>query len=1603
MRSLRILAIGIGCAACLFGYAAAVGGAVLEFNGDDGPQSWDYTTDNWIDHRSGNPSVWIDGSDALFQGSGAGAIVSLSGPVNSVNSLSFQTAGYALVDGTVTLTGPGGQVYTAAQTTIGSVIAGSVGLTKSGSGTLTLTGENVFSGDTVISSGVLSLGVANALRNSTVNYNSSGTLDFGILDDVSLGGLKGNRSLTLTNRNSVPVELSVGENGQSTEYSGTINGAMGAALRKVGSGTLTLSGSNSCDTILSAGTLRLTNGGALQYSTVVVDGGTLACGSITTVVLGGLKGSGDLSLDGVRLDVGYNGQATAYDGVLSGSMRLGKTGAGTLTLNGQNTFTGDTTIIGGTLSLGVANALQNSTLDLSGSGTLDFGVLSSASLGGLKGNRPLTLFNRNGTPVVLSVGSNNQSTAFTGTLNGQTGAALRKVGSGTLTLSSVSGCDTILSGGTLRLGNPTALQYSTVTVDGGNLACGSFTSVVLGGLSGSGNLSLDNVRMDVGYSSPSTVYEGVLSGSMSLGKVGSGTLTLNAQNTFTGDTILSNGVLTLGAANSLQNSTLDLSSSGTLAFGGLSSVSVGGLKGNRTFALANSNGAPVVLSVGGNNQSTTYSGTIAGPVGAALRKVGSGTLTLNGSNGCDTILSGGVLLLGNTTALQGSTVIASGGSLASGSLTSVVLGGLSGSGNLSLGNVRMDVGYNNQTTVFGGILSGNMIFKKVGSGMLTLCGPNTFTGDTIISSGILTLGVSNALQNSTLDCSSSGTLAFGVLGNASVGGLKGVETLTLANSSGAPVVLSVGGNNQATEYSGTINGPAGAALKKVGLETLVLSGSIGCDTILSGGTIQLGRQAALQASTLNLDGGALIPGYYTSVALGGLKGTGNLSLNNVRLDVGFNNQTTVYDGILSGNMMLAKTGSGTLTLNGLNTFTGDTVLSNGILTLGAANILQNSTLDLSSSGAVSFGTLGSASIGGLKGNRALTLANVGGAPVVLTVGGNNQATVYSGTINGPAGAALKKVGLETLVLSGAVNCDTILSNGTLQLGYPLTLQNSTLNADGGSLICGSLSSVVLGGLKGTGNLALDNVRLDVGNNGQTTVYDGTLSGSMTLKKVGSGTLTLNRENTFTGDTLTYSGVLALGAANALKNSTIDHSYSGSLSFGGFSGVSIGGLKGNRSLTLATSGGAPVLLSVGGNNQSTVYGGAITGPMGSALKKVGSGTLVLSGSIAGCDTILSSGTLQLGSQTALQYSMVNVNGGSLACGTFSAVALGGLKGNGNLLLNDVRLDVGYNGSWSTYKGILAGNMSLRQSGVSSMLTLKGENTFSGDTLLGEGLLVLDTPRALQNSTVDHSYNGMLVFGSVTTATIGGLKGNRVLTLTNALDQPMTLTVGGNGQSTAYSGALSGTGGITKTGGGTLYLSGNNSYTGTTTVTTGGLTLVGNGVKPSGAWRPVLELGGADIQGGSMLFQYPSDDANPRDTIKSLLAASYHGGAWDVGQFRSSTAATLDLTLGWEDDGTNVTVKLALPGDFNLDATVDEADQAIWLANAFTGSYWSQGDANYDGVVDGYDRDIWFANVGRTLAGAPIMAGARPTAIPEPGTLSLLALGLLGTLWCIRRKH
>lgn len=182
----------------------------------------------------------------------------------------------------------------------------------------------------------------------------------------------------------------------------------------------------------SAGSLRIKNGATYRS-----DGGTLReiakSLSVEGNIILGYSGGGDLDFQNTIDLNGTNPTLTCLNDVIfSGQLTNGglmKSGSATLSLSNNNSFSGDTRILAGSLKLANLNALKNSTLDMNGgdAGTLSFGTPTVYRLGGLTGSRTIDMSTK-----TLEIGSNNTNTTYSGMLSN---GALTKLGTGALTLS----------------------------------------------------------------------------------------------------------------------------------------------------------------------------------------------------------------------------------------------------------------------------------------------------------------------------------------------------------------------------------------------------------------------------------------------------------------------------------------------------------------------------------------------------------------------------------------------------------------------------------------------------------------------------------------------------------------------------------------------------------------------------------------------------------------------------------------------------------------------------------------------------------------------------------------------------------------------------------------------------------------------------------------------------------------------------------------------------------------------------------------------------------------------------------------------------------------
>ena len=274
------------------------------------------------------------------------------------------------------------QIDTAATSlTLSGLIDGTGALSKTGAGTLILTGANTYSGGTNINAGTLNVGSASAIGSSGTISFAGGTLQYSAANTTDYSG----RFSTAVNQ-----AYSIDTNSQSVTLATALTSS-GGSLTKLGAGTLILSAANTytAGTTVSAGTLQLSGSGTLGSTSgsLTVNGGTVDLNG-TNQTVGALNGSGGTILNNSTgtaktLTVGQGNASGSYAGVIAdhssgtGTLALTKTGSGTETLTGINTFTGSTTINGGTLTLaaGSPGALNSTSLiTVNSSGTLLLGA-----------------------------------------------------------------------------------------------------------------------------------------------------------------------------------------------------------------------------------------------------------------------------------------------------------------------------------------------------------------------------------------------------------------------------------------------------------------------------------------------------------------------------------------------------------------------------------------------------------------------------------------------------------------------------------------------------------------------------------------------------------------------------------------------------------------------------------------------------------------------------------------------------------------------------------------------------------------------------------------------------------------------------------------------------------------------------------------------------------------------------------------------------------------------------------------------------------------------------------------------------------------------------
>jgi len=610
----------------------------------------------------------------------------------------------------------------------GSLISGELAvnvLSKTGAGTLTLTGPMTGTGEVTVSGGTLRLGGSERLPNGPVAVDAGGTFDLAGWSE-QIGDLSGAGAVTLGSGT-----LTTGSR-SSTTFSGAISGA-GRLVKTGASTTFTLTGSNSFagGTTVSAGVLAIGNGGTT--------------GSLT----------GDVATSGT---IAFNrSDASTFGGVISGTGTLWKQGGGRLTLTAAQAYSGPTTISGGTLAMGASNSLSDTaSVVIDAGAALDLGGFSD-TIGALTGTGAVIL--GSGT---LAVGAANitdfDETSFYGSIAGSGG--LTKVGTGDLQLygtASYAGTTTI-AGGMLTLRSGSALPAtSPIVISAGATLYKPFATraATVGSLSGTGAITLESGTLTIGTDASSTAFAGTITGGR-LVKDGAGTQTITG--TISGGSIHAlGGSLVLGAAGNRAVVsgnilvTQNLYATGSTAINSTSISNTGYLELNDSAVIS------AATITGSGNLYTFGSSSLGGStitVSGLLSlwdqsTAGSATITNNGlmlvggtsTAGSASITNNATLQLRDASAAAGATITnAAGGVIDARDATAASIGALSGGGSLVLGDRSITIGARDTNTTFTGTISGTGgSLTKTGVGTLTLTAANTYTGTTTIAGGRLAL------------------------------------------------------------------------------------------------------------------------------------------------------------------------------------------------------------------------------------------------------------------------------------------------------------------------------------------------------------------------------------------------------------------------------------------------------------------------------------------------------------------------------------------------------------------------------------------------------------------------------------------------------------------------------------------------------------------------------------------------------------------------------------------------------------------------------------------------------------------------------------------------
>jgi fibronectin-binding autotransporter adhesin len=1140
-----------------------------------------------------NTGNTYNGATTITAGTLSAAATGSLGNSSATNTLIFN-GGTLRATGTitsvatraVTMTATGIIDTNAFAVSIAGNIGGAGGLTKNNTGTLTLSGTNNYGGVTTVNAGTLAIAKEVSLASNTaanLNVKSGTTLALNVDSAATAGFTASNLSTLLGNISvanpaqglqagaTIGIDTSTASGATFTQgnaiadSTGAAGGAVG--LTKLGAGTFILDKANTYTgiTTITTGTLQFNAGGGIQSA--ILNNATLSGNSASALTQG------------------------THFGLISGTGTVIQNGAGALTLNLANAYTGDTRVNAGTIVLGNTLALRNSAFDTASiNGGLVVTGYTTPTLGGLTGSVSLssTLITGYGNVTDLIL---NPQTGITKTYNGAivdgaTGMSLTMAGAGTQVFTGIQAFTgaTNLNGGTLSLSGTGTINSTTALNLGGGILQLTNTAQV-------------NRFADVAISA--TAGGGV-----------------SYNNSVTGGPTYTEslGALTLtkGQVNVLLNVDHNASAgSQTLTFGtaGTGNLTQGGGRGTITFSApttglnatknrvavfgATASGAGNIIgpwaTVGtAANVQTAYAAYDAsGYVVAATPTVAANDAALSSSTGNYDINTGSlftftgtrtvnaVMFRGSTSTLDLSTFkletngfFFSGGAANGKTITATGTGALttaSGGGNLYIttGQV-MTTG--NEHKIFAPITdnSGTVHLVKSGAGTLILNASNTFTGNLDINAGTLQIG-----QNAVVAANGARLGGGSYAGNIFIAAGANLDFQTNVDQTLSGVIS--GDGNLLKRATGTLT-LSGAntytgkttigAITNNPSPTLVVSSfnsvsnpmassSLGRPTTVANGTIEMGSNNSSPNPTIRYVGTGettdrIINFNFNSSAtrtLDASNGSGLLKFTSPFTANNLNTGGIALTGTGAGEIAalpflfgtLTKSGNGTWTLAGPSGSVGSVSVTAGTLiatdprALGAA-IGSGITTGPTISGT---GTLS------LRNNSSVTFGVEGtGYNINNSASG---ATINVDRVSGTGAATMSVGNLTTTSTSATWQLNFTGANGASLNAGALTAPLST--ATGTHTINNTIAttndaSLTLASISAPSTFATPTLNFDGAGNTLVTGNITQTTAALKLTKNGAGKLTLNGSASYTGTTTVNAGILAVNGSLGNTSTTV---------------------------------------------------------------------------------------------------------------------------------------------------------------------------------------------------------------------------------------------------------------------------------------------------------------------------------------------------------------------------------------------------------------------------------------------------------------------------------